>query len=98
MVVEPLNVSDPFSDHNGSVLLIYTGQKITEDLNVTDSSSTHYFVLDTVSGNIGVSVDDLPLSTETYGYINIIVTVVGPRNSFTGPLVIEFSGSMAKIP
>ena len=94
VVVEPLNVSDPFSDHNGSVLLIYTGQKITEDLNVTDSNSTDYFVLDTVSGNIGVSVDDLPLSTETYGYINIIVTVVGPRNSFTGPLVIEFSGSM----
>jgi hypothetical protein len=94
VAVTPLNISDPFSHHNGSVLLIYTGQTITEDLNVTDSNVSNYFVLDTVSGNIEVSVNNLPLSTQANGYLNIIVTVIGPRDSFTGPLVINFAGNM----
>lgn len=98
VAVTPLNISDPFSHHNGSVLLIYTGQTITEDLKVTDGNSSYYFVLNSVSGNTGVSsVNNLPLSTETSGYFDITVTVVGPNSSFTGPLVINFNGKMVSI-
>lgn len=94
--VDPINISDPFSQHNGSVLLIYTGQTITEHLKVGDSNSSYYFVLNSVSGsgNIALSVNDLPLSTQANGYFYINVTVEGPKYAFTGPLVINFAGNM----
>ncbi len=92
----PENFSDPFSSENGSVLYIYTGQVISETLKIEDSSATTYFKLTGVSGNITVNAGNLPQSTENNGYFYITVYITGPDSAFSGPLVINLTGSFVQ--
>ncbi len=90
---DPENISDPFAPRNSSIAYIYTNEVISETFKIGDSSSTTYFQLTGVSGNVQVSVENLPQNTEAKGYFYLTVYITGPDSAFSGPLVINLTGS-----
>ena len=95
----PESINDPFinEDRDASPLFIYTNQVISENLNISNSSASYYFTLDSVTGNIVVNANKLPLSTEQNGYFYLTVYITGPAKPTIGPLVIELTGTMTEL-